>query len=288
MLLAVTEQQLEYANWAIVGVGIAMGLAWIVLWLRWRGDPLRAAPQRPSHLRPDCIPACMLAYLLAAAIAQTAIEKFLKPGQPAEVGQLLDRVVVPVIGGLLGAVACVWYGSRGFEGGVRGYGLRLRGAGAEALAGVVGFFVAMAVCAGLLLLCERLIEWARPGWRLPKHPALEALYVSGMPRWTRVCAIVGPIAVSPVAEEFFFRGVVQSFLRQYMPGRWRSILIVAAVFGGAHYTQPQVVLPLAALGVILGYLYERRGSLVAPIVLHVLFNLHTILWQLLLSAGRPA
>lgn len=285
MIFAATEQQLDHANWVIVGIGGAMGLAWLVQRVHEWADPLRAAPQRPSRLGPECIPACMLAYLIAIAGAQGVLEQFVKPGLPPEAGDLLDRVVPPVIGGLLGAVPCIWYGLRGFEGGLGGYGLSVRRCGRDALVGVAGWFVAMAVCAGLLLACDRLIEWLIPAWKPPNHPALESLRMPGMPGWVRIFAIVGPIAVAPVAEELFFRGIVQSLLKQYMGRRWGAIAVGAVVFGGAHYIQPQVVLPLTALGLILGYLYERRGSLVAPIVLHIVFNLRTIIWQLLLSAG---
>ena len=50
-----------------------------------------------------------------------------------------------------------------------------------------------------------------------------------------------------------------------------------------HSDLPHAVPPLAALAVILGYAYERSGSLLVPILLHMAFNLHTILWQLLLG-----
>ena len=43
--------------------------------------------------------------------------------------------------------------------------------------------------------------------------------------------------------------------------------------------QPHVVAPLIVLGVILGYVYERTGSLVAPITLHLLFNFKTMLFS---------
>ena len=45
--------------------------------------------------------------------------------------------------------------------------------------------------------------------------------------------------------------------------------------------QPHVVLPLAVLGVLLGVLYLRTGSLLGPIVLHALFNAKTLLWETL-------
>jgi len=280
-----SERQLEYANWLIVLVGAAFSLTWVVWWLRCRRDPLRMAPDRPSHLRPDCIPGCMLAYLIALIAGQALLDRFVKPALAAGAADLLDRVVPPVLGGVFGAAACIWYGIQGFQRGARGFGLTSGALGRDVLAGVVGWFVAMAVCIGLLYASEHLLQWLRPAWKPPGHPAMEALQAAGMPFWVRVFAVVGPIVVAPVAEELFFRGIVQSFLRQYLGGRWRPILIGAAFFGAAHYLQPQVVLPLAALGAILGFLYERRGSLVAPIVLHMLFNLRTIVWQMLLTGG---
>ena len=44
------------------------------------------------------------------------------------------------------------------------------------------------------------------------------------------------------------------------------------MFGLMHYTQPQYVLPLAVLGAVLGYVYEHTGSLVAPILIHILIQ----------------
>jgi len=285
MPLAVSERELEYANWVIVLVGAAFALAWAVWWLRRGCDPLRAAPDRPSRLRPDCIPGCMLAYLIASLVGQVLLNRFVKPALAAEAADLLDRVVPPVLGGMLGAAACIWYGVKGFEHGARGFGLFSRALGRDVRAGIGGWFVAMAVCVGLLYVSEHLLQWLRPAWKPPGHPALDALRVPGVPVWVQTFAVLGPIVVAPVAEELFFRGIIQSFLRQYLGGRWRPILIGATVFGAAHYLQPQVVLPLAALGAILGFLYERRGSLVAPIVLHILFNLRTIVWQMLLTGG---
>ena len=50
-------------------------------------------------------------------------------------------------------------------------------------------------------------------------------------------------------------------------------------FGAIHYTQLPAVVPLAALGMILGYMYERTGSLGGPILLHMLFNVKTLIWH---------
>jgi membrane protease YdiL (CAAX protease family) len=86
-----------------------------------------------------------------------------------------------------------------------------------------------------------------------------------------------------MAEEVFFRGYVQSnILRLAGPligGRtrlaeWASIAISAVCFAVAHViVQGQLVSVLTFLpGLILGWLFIRTGSLLAPILFHGLAN----------------
>ena len=83
------------------------------------------------------------------------------------------------------------------------------------------------------------------------------------------------IVVAPAAEEFFFRGFFYRALRTRMP-----ILVAAlldgVLFGLIHYEGPDslVLLPvLATLGVVFCLVYERTGTLFAPIGLHAFNNI---------------
>ena len=86
-----------------------------------------------------------------------------------------------------------------------------------------------------------------------------------------------------VAEEVFFRGYVQSnILRLTNPGKdgqrrlwkWLSIVLSAACFAVAHIIiQGRIILVLTFLpGLILGWLFIRTRSLLAPILFHGLAN----------------
>jgi len=86
-----------------------------------------------------------------------------------------------------------------------------------------------------------------------------------------------------VAEEVFFRGYVQSNIlslintakgQQYRLQQWASISISAAVFAGAHIIiQGQIISILTFLpGLILGWLFVRTRSLLAPLLFHGLAN----------------
>ena len=77
------------------------------------------------------------------------------------------------------------------------------------------------------------------------------------------------VVVAPVSEEVFFRGFMFAGLRRAMP-LWIAAVISAAVWGSLHLTGGNVgvAIQLAVFGVILAFLYERSGSLWAPIMAH--------------------
>jgi membrane protease YdiL (CAAX protease family) len=84
-------------------------------------------------------------------------------------------------------------------------------------------------------------------------------------RSLRECIVLA--VVSGVAEEVFFRGVLQPLLG------W---LLASLIFGGVHFVPKREMLPWTgfalAAGLVLGTLFESTGNLVAPIVAHVAIN----------------
>jgi uncharacterized protein len=82
------------------------------------------------------------------------------------------------------------------------------------------------------------------------------------------------VIVAPIAEEVLFRGYFYGVIRRF-GGRIPAILISSLLFAAIHAHLPS--LPgLTVLAVILCLLYERTGSLWAPITMHALFNASTV------------
>jgi membrane protease YdiL (CAAX protease family) len=81
------------------------------------------------------------------------------------------------------------------------------------------------------------------------------------------------IAVAaPICEETCFRGMLFGGLRERLP-RLAAALISALIFGGLHATTGVSAVPvLVAFGFILALLYEKTGSIVPGILLHMLNN----------------
>lgn len=81
--------------------------------------------------------------------------------------------------------------------------------------------------------------------------------------------------VAPIIEETLFRGILFAGLRNYF-GIWTAIVISAVIFSSLHF-ELIGFFPRFALGVGLGYLYFKSGSIYPSIGLHSLNNLIAVL-----------
>src|SRR3954454_16243056 len=86
------------------------------------------------------------------------------------------------------------------------------------------------------------------------------------PLWIQVLLIA---IAAPIGEEVCFRGMLFGGLRERLP-MWAAGAISAVLFGALHVTTGiSVVPPLIAFGFLLAVVYERTGSIVPCIILHM-------------------
>lgn len=87
--------------------------------------------------------------------------------------------------------------------------------------------------------------------------------------------VFAAVAVAPaLCEETFFRGWLQGTLRRRLPAA-PVIIIQAALFSLCHLS-PMTIVPILFLGVYLGWLRERSGTIAASMTAHFLYNGATI------------
>lgn len=92
-----------------------------------------------------------------------------------------------------------------------------------------------------------------------------------------VLLVLLAVVVAPISEEFFFRGVLFRTVRD-RHGFWPAALASAIPFGLVHYVPApaidalllQVTMVFTGLG--MAWIYERRGTIVAPVAAHMVFN----------------
>ncbi|PTT74938.1 CPBP family intramembrane metalloprotease domain-containing protein, partial [Pelomonas sp. HMWF004] len=96
--------------------------------------------------------------------------------------------------------------------------------------------------------------------------------------WLAVLCVVA----APVFEEFIFRGLIFGGLRRSLP-LWPAAAASAAVFAVVH--PPVSIIPVFFLGLCTALAYERGRSLLAPMVVHAVYNAVVVGWQFMLTAG---
>lgn len=106
------------------------------------------------------------------------------------------------------------------------------------------------------------VSWLEPESTVPWAITREDLTLS-------VAAVVTIIG-APISEEMFFRGLVFSGLLRW--GFWPAAALSGFMFSSVHF-DPGSLLPFMGIGMLMAWLYRRRGSLWDAILFHFLFNL---------------
>ena len=85
---------------------------------------------------------------------------------------------------------------------------------------------------------------------------------------------VAAVLVAPVSEELVFRGYLYPAAKKFA-GPWMAAICTGLVFAAAHGSLV-ALLPLFIFGVVLAVLYEKTGSIWAPVAVHFCFNGATV------------
>lgn len=143
--------------------------------------------------------------------------------------------------------------------------------------GLGGYFVALPVMILVSLLNQQI--WQGQGG---SNPLLQIVLEEGDPIALGIFFFTAAIA-APLFEETLFRGFLLPSLTRYVPV-WGAIALSSLVFAIAHLSLSEVI-PLTVLGAILGLVYTRSRNLLAPMLLHSLWNSATMIGLLLLGSS---
>ncbi|GAA5131850.1 CPBP family intramembrane metalloprotease [Luteolibacter yonseiensis] len=97
--------------------------------------------------------------------------------------------------------------------------------------------------------------------------------------------IFAAVIAAPFCEEIVFRGYLYTVGKRFA-GPWIGAFCSALIFSAAHGSVA-ALLPLFIFGLVQVFIYEKTGSIWAPIAVHLLFNGATVLVQLAPRFGYP-
>lgn len=233
-----------------------------------RGEPAVAWRPHPEAVWQGSDVAAIAAMYLLVAVAAAAL---VPPGAP-----LRDLLAVDVASKVaVVALGIVHLVSRGADLRMLGFPPPRAADVGLALGGLALVVAPLLSLAGLL---DRLVPY--------EHPVVDFLQRNRDPLSVGL-VVLSAVVVAPVAEELFFRRVLQGWLERRLDDRAGSAVVVSALaFALAHAGHGLAPVPLFLFGLVLGTIARQTGSLVPCILLHGLFNAVSI--GIVLGGSLPA
>jgi membrane protease YdiL (CAAX protease family) len=111
------------------------------------------------------------------------------------------------------------------------------------------------------------------GYTPPKQPVVELFLKEKDAAFLFYTSIFAAI-FGPMIEELFFRGFMYNAFKKRV-GILPAMLVTAATFAALH-AHAAGFLPIMVLGLGLAWIYEKTGTLVAPVTVHIAHNLSMV------------
>lgn len=150
---------------------------------------------------------------------------------------------------------------------LKSLGLSLMNFFKDALLGIAGYIAALPMIVGALILSIWIAQTVN--YDPPIEPILK-LFLDERSTLFLLYSTIFVTIFGPIFEEIFFRGFVYSAFKKKI-GVLGGIFASSLLFSLLH-TNLIGLLPIMALGILLTYLYERTGSLIPSMVVHIIHN----------------
>jgi membrane protease YdiL (CAAX protease family) len=135
------------------------------------------------------------------------------------------------------------------------------------LSGITAYVFILPILISVLILSILFLD--RIGYKAPPQPVFDMFFEEKRSNVILFLTIFVSV-LGPVIEEIFFRGFLYSAVKKRF-GIFTGVLLSAALFSMLH-ANILGFLPIMILGVLMAFLYEATGSLVASISVHILHN----------------
>jgi membrane protease YdiL (CAAX protease family) len=135
---------------------------------------------------------------------------------------------------------------------------------------LLGVIVAMAVFT-IIRLMQFGIQEVFDHFRMKSQEQLAVQVLRDAQGWRSWLVLgIATMVIAPIGEELLFRGILYPAIKR--EGFPRLALWVSSLLFAAIHMNLVAFLPLTFLALVLAWLYEQTGNLLAPIAVHSLFN----------------
>jgi len=194
--------------------------------------------------------------------------------------------LVMCIGAIITITVMIFLARVHFARQLKGFGLNIRTTIKDFFMGFVNLLATWPLMMAAITMTMFVAEliWGSD-YQMQQHQQLEMISeYTQLP--LRIMIVFVAVIIAPLLEEMLFRGFVQTTIRSFFNIRnsaWPAIA-ASSVFFAIMHEDPGHWPALFILGVCLGYSYEKSGSLLRPIFIHLFFNAYSIAAALFIDA----
>lgn len=147
--------------------------------------------------------------------------------------------------------------------------------------GIIGYIAVAPILLTTLIVISVVMNFMHYA---PKEQAVVRLFMKEEDGGFLLYTVIFASLIGPIIEELFFRGFMYNALKKYIGIFWAAVG-TASIFAMLH-TYAVGFIPILLLGLLLAYLYEKTGTLVAPMTVHMIHNTSMVLLVLLVKQIR--
>ena len=265
-------------------------LAGLILFACWLLDTslgtkaLADSKPRRNSMPPFLPLVPLLLWFGGVAMAVVLVQK-LTPGLQGWQKLFTDHLVMS-IGAIVTIAVMLFLAHVHFARQLKGFGLNFRTIVKDFFVAIMNLLATWPIMMAAITMTMFVAEliWGSE-YQMQQHQQLEMISeYTQLP--LRIMIVFVAVVIAPLLEEMLFRGFVQTTIRSFINIRnsaWPAIAASSALFAIMH-EDPGHWPALFILGVCLGYSYEKSGSLLRPIFIHLFFNAYSVLTALFLNA----
>jgi len=253
-------------------------LTGLILLARWLLDTslgrkaLSESPARRNSM-PPWLPLVPLLFWFGGVAMMVVLMQKLTPGLSGWQEIFRDHLIMSI--GAIVTIAIMLFLARvHFVRGLKGFGLNIRTIVKDFFMAIVNLLAVWPLILAAITVTIFFVKlFFGAEYQMQQHQQLEM--VAEYPQLPlRIMILFVAVIIAPLLEEMIFRGFVQTTIRSFINIRnsaWPAIA-ASSVFFAVMHADPGHWPALFVLGMCLGYSYEKSGSLIRPIFIHMFFN----------------
>ncbi|MFH1305077.1 MAG: type II CAAX endopeptidase family protein [Candidatus Omnitrophota bacterium] len=250
----------------IIFIGLFLDAYFVTRWLRKKPPDIRIEPQTSPKWNIADVARVAVTFIFFGYIF-IFLQMFLTRLFPVFNNGNFRMVFSTLVMNTAGIIIILYFIIRKHGQSPRDAGLTLKKSSSAFFYAVIGYIAFVPILIAIMLMTFSVMKFLK--FHPPMQPIVQVLTEEKeMPvLWFSVifAAVLGPIT-----EEIFFRGFMYKAVRKRF-GIFCGMISTAVLFSLLH-THIAGFLPIVALGLLLAWLYEKTGSLVASMSVHIMHN----------------